>query len=216
MLAPWPTRKQLRKMNVIPHEQLEAVAKGYGRPATHNLEVPTLNGDFALGATAYGVAMVFFPDTDEFDVSDTMEKYGLALGSAGTQRSIEAGLELMGYMVGEVKQFSSPVDLSFHTPFCRDVYTALRSIPFGEIITYGELATLAGHPGKARAVGVAMRYNPAPIFIPCHRVVGANGVLGGWSGPDGWKEWLHELEGIELAGKSIRTQRSTTEEKPTT
>jgi len=189
----WPTTEELENIVQMPHAYLEAKASEYGGTAVHDLEVPTYAGTFTLSASAYGVACVFFPGVEDYDVTERHDKYGFALASWGRQRAIEAGLELMGYMLGEIRHFETPVDLGFLTPFQRDVMGALVSVPYGETITYGELARLAGHPTKARAVGNVMRHNPAPIFVPCHRVVAASG-LGGWSGPHGWKEWLLELE----------------------
>jgi methylated-DNA-[protein]-cysteine S-methyltransferase len=143
--------------------------------------------------------MVFFPGFDEVDVEKRMERFDrMAWGPAGRQRAIEAGMELMAYMRGEVDRMETPVDLSFLSDFQRDVFQTLYEVPSGETITYGELAAFSGHPGKAQAVGTAMRNNPMPIFIPCHRVVPASGGLGGWSGPPEWKGWLLRHEGAQL------------------
>jgi len=73
------------------------------------------------------------------------------------------------------------VDLSRFTPFTRDVYSALIAIPYGKTVTYGELAQLAGHPYAVRAAASALRKNPLPLIIPCHRVVSASGI-GGFMG----------------------------------
>lgn len=140
--------------------------------------------------------MLVFPGESAADIDRRMKRYGLFLSERGKERAAEAGDELCGYMLGKVKRLNTPVDLSFHAAFQRDVYRALISVPFGETTTYGKLAESAGHPGKARAVGAAMRLNPAPIFIPCHRVLPASGLLGGWSGPEGWKDRLLALEGV--------------------
>lgn len=85
------------------------------------------------------------------------------------------------------------------TPFERRVYAAVRRIPRGRTLTYGEVADRAGAPGAARAVGQAMRKNPVCLFIPCHRVVGA-GSLGGYGGPDGeaLKRRLLAAEGVPV------------------
>jgi len=69
------------------------------------------------------------------------------------------------------------------TAFQRKCWTIARRIPRGRTLTYGEVAKLAGSPGAARAVGQAMRRNPIPLIVPCHRVVGTNG-LGGYAGTD--------------------------------
>lgn len=80
------------------------------------------------------------------------------------------------------------------TAFQSEVWDALVGIPFGETITYGELATKVGQPGSARAVGHAVGRNPIGIIVPCHRVVGANGVLTGFAAGLDRKRWLLEHE----------------------
>jgi len=86
------------------------------------------------------------------------------------------------------------------TPFQRAVWDALRAIPYGETRSYGELARAIGKPGAARAVGAACGANPWPIIVPCHRVIAADGALGGYSAGLKWKRVLLELEGTRLDG----------------
>lgn len=88
------------------------------------------------------------------------------------------------------------LDLGEHTPFQRRVIAECRAIPVGETITYAELALRAGHPGAARAAGTVMSTNRFPLVVPCHRVVGSGGSLGGYSAPQGleMKRRLLELE----------------------
>jgi len=82
--------------------------------------------------------------------------------------------------------------------FYQKVWRILTTIRFGETISYGALAALAGNPGSARAVGSAMARNPLPILIPCHRVIASNGGLGGYGGGLDMKRWLLRHEGVEL------------------
>jgi methylated-DNA-[protein]-cysteine S-methyltransferase len=93
-----------------------------------------------------------------------------------------------------------PLDLSGVTPFRVRVYEALRAVPRGRVVDYGELALGAGAAGAARAVGQAMAHNPLPLFVPCHRVVAASGRIGGFSAPGGTatKRRLLELEAAPL------------------
>lgn len=86
------------------------------------------------------------------------------------------------------------LDLSGCTLFQLKVYAALRKVPAGKTITYGELAKRAGYPGAARAVGTAMKTNRLPIVIPCHRVIKANGSLGLYSQGVRWKKELLAYE----------------------
>lgn len=85
------------------------------------------------------------------------------------------------------------------TRFQRRVWRALRSIPFGELRSYGELAREIGRPGASRAVGAANGANPLPLVVPCHRVVGADGSLTGFGGGLETKRWLLEFEGATPA-----------------
>lgn len=105
---------------------------------------------------------------------------------------------LLAYFRGEQVAFDDvELDLEDATPFQRAVVDALRGVPRGETVTYGELATLAGHPNAYRAAGSVCASNRFPIVVPCHRVVSANGI--GPYGPSGteYKRRLLALEGVE-------------------
>jgi methylated-DNA-[protein]-cysteine S-methyltransferase len=88
------------------------------------------------------------------------------------------------------------VDGSRLTPFQASVIPHCRHIPYGQTMTYGQLAQLAGSPSAARSVGTTMARNKTPIVVPCHRVVASNGTLGGFSAPGGitMKERLLKME----------------------
>ena len=88
------------------------------------------------------------------------------------------------------------------TPFQRRVWDELRRIPFGETISYAELARRVGQPGAARAVGSANGRNPIGLIIPCHRVIAADGGLGGYGAGLDRKRWLLRHE-AEAAGQEI-------------
>ena len=94
--------------------------------------------------------------------------------------------------------FTVPLDLTGLTPFRRRVLVALRRVPRGRTITYGELARRAGCPGGARAVGGAVGANPLPVIIPCHRVIAAGGRPGGFGLGLPLKRRLLALEGVRL------------------
>jgi methylated-DNA-[protein]-cysteine S-methyltransferase len=93
--------------------------------------------------------------------------------------------ELKKYFAGELRTFTVPIDFTRWQGFTAQVYMALRAVPYGETVTYGELARRAGQPAAARAVGGIMARNPLPIILPCHRVIAANGALTGYSGGAG-------------------------------
>lgn len=108
---------------------------------------------------------------------------------------VEAGRQLRAYFAGELRDF----DLRFApdppgTPFQQRVWTVLGSIPYGATMTYGEVARRIGNPTASRAVGLANGSNRLPIFLPCHRVIGAGGSLTGYGGGLPIKEHLLRLE----------------------
>jgi methylated-DNA-[protein]-cysteine S-methyltransferase len=89
-----------------------------------------------------------------------------------------------------------PIELGWATPFQHAVATAVRAVPRGEVVSYGELAALAGYPGAARAAGSFCAHNRFMLILPCHRVVGASGIGGyGSAGPE-TKRRLLALEGV--------------------
>jgi len=99
------------------------------------------------------------------------------------------------YFQGRLKQFSLKLAPQ-GTPFQLDVLRALQEVPYGETISYGELAQRIGRPNASRAVGAANARNPLPIVIPCHRVIGSNGNLVGFGGGLEIKRKLLDLETI--------------------
>ncbi len=110
----------------------------------------------------------------------------------------EAARQLSEYFAGTRKEFDLPLAPE-GTEFQRGVWRHLQDIPYGETITYGELARRMGNPKASRAVGAANGANPIPIVIPCHRVIGADGKLTGFGGGLPVKEALLSLEGKRLS-----------------
>jgi methylated-DNA-[protein]-cysteine S-methyltransferase len=110
----------------------------------------------------------------------------------------EARRELDDYFAGRRKAFDLELDLRGQAPFAVTVLDELARVPYGRTATYGELATRAGNPRAARAVGMVMNRNPIPIVLPCHRIVGASGSLVGYGGGLERKEHLLRLEGAIL------------------
>jgi methylated-DNA-[protein]-cysteine S-methyltransferase len=105
----------------------------------------------------------------------------------------EPAEQLQAYFAGELREFD--LQLAPHgTPFQREVWSALRDIPYGSTISYAELAVAVGRPHAARAVGAANGRNPIAVVIPCHRVIGASGALTGYGGGLGRKRLLLDLE----------------------
>ncbi len=97
-----------------------------------------------------------------------------------------------------------PVRFDRGTPFQQEVWEALRGIPVGETISYAELARRVGRPTGFRAVGSANGRNPIAVVVPCHRVIAADGSLGGYSGGLDNKRWLLAHEGVALREEAGR------------
>jgi methylated-DNA-[protein]-cysteine S-methyltransferase len=118
----------------------------------------------------------------------------------------EAVSQMMDYFNGTLQVFSVPVNLMDLTDFQREVLLETKAIPFGEVLTYGEVAMRIGRPRSARAVGGALARNPIGIIIPCHRVVAHDGKLHGFSSPHGivTKAKLLENEGIRIANGAVQ------------
>lgn len=106
----------------------------------------------------------------------------------------EAQRQLTAYLEGKLRTFDLPYDLSYGTAFQQKVWRALSEIPYGETATYSDIAERIGNSRAVRAVGMANHCNPLPIIIPCHRVIGKNGMLTGYAGGLLIKQFLLELE----------------------
>ncbi|HEV2448018.1 MAG TPA: methylated-DNA--[protein]-cysteine S-methyltransferase [Candidatus Sulfopaludibacter sp.] len=109
----------------------------------------------------------------------------------------EPARQLHAYFAGELQRFDLVLQPE-GTPFQLRVWDLLTNIPFGETISYGELARRAGNPAASRAVGLANGSNPIPIVIPCHRVIGSNGKLTGYGGGLETKRWLLDFECTQM------------------
>ena len=149
--------------------------------------------------------------------SDDRAVTGVALpGEVPAEKSAEtrtpllekAAGQLLEYFRGERKRFDLPLAPA-GTAFQRKIWRELERIPFGTVVTYGEIAARAGIPKGARAVGQANHCNPIPVLIPCHRVVAAGGKLGGYGGGTALKIRLLELEGV----RTLPTEKAKTRKK---
>jgi methylated-DNA-[protein]-cysteine S-methyltransferase len=114
-----------------------------------------------------------------------------------------AALWLAAYFAGEHAQAGVPLAPT-RTPFQRAVWDAIAAVPYGETIAYRELAASAGRPASVRAAGAATGRNPLSIFIPCHRIVGADGSLTGYAGGLDRKRALLALERGEALAETAR------------
>ncbi|MFO8034992.1 MAG: methylated-DNA--[protein]-cysteine S-methyltransferase [Candidatus Bipolaricaulota bacterium] len=150
-------------------------------------QVPTTWGTFVAGWEGEKLTRLLFPN-------------GATAGGVpawgGLSRSPSLASQLEAYFLGTRREFTVCLHLR-GTPFQLQVWQELMRVPFGRVVTYGELARRVGRPNGARATGGAIGANPIPIIIPCHRVIGAGGRLGGFGAGLRWKRLLLTLEGME-------------------
>jgi methylated-DNA-[protein]-cysteine S-methyltransferase len=116
-----------------------------------------------------------------------------APGDSTAEPFAVAATQLTAYFAGELTSFDLPLAPA-GTPFQRQVWAALRSVPYGQAVTYGQLAFRLGRPGASRAVGLANARNPIFIMVPCHRLIGADGRLRGYGSGIARKQFLLDLE----------------------
>ncbi|MCD6045926.1 MAG: methylated-DNA--protein-cysteine methyltransferase [Gammaproteobacteria bacterium] len=153
--------------------------------------IPTPVGPLSLFVSAAGLHRILWGNEHELEESQQAlqsfkkdERHPLFL------KTVRA---LQEYFAGERRTFDVPLVLQ-GTDFQMQAWQALSTIPYGETRSYAEQAEKVGNRNKARAVGMANHYNPIPILIPCHRVIGANGQLTGFAGGIALKQYLLTLE----------------------
>jgi methylated-DNA-[protein]-cysteine S-methyltransferase len=159
-----------------------------------HMTLKTRIGDVWLAATPRGLFWVNLGPVDDEAVEDSCAGRHDVSFRKGGQMVEKAGRDLQHYLEGKLRKLSVRMDFTGHGAFSRRVWQATRKIPYGQVRTYGWIAERLGRPNSARAVGGALSRNPVPIFIPCHRVVGSHGGLGGFRGGIGIKKWLLALE----------------------
>ena len=150
-------------------------------------------GPLTLAATPEGLVRVGF-GTEEGVLED--------LAAAVSPRVVrlparldDLRRQLDEYFAGRRHRFEVPLDRRLSHGYRRQVLEALSDVPYGETVSYKDLALRTGNPGASRAVGTAMATNPLPIVVPCHRVLRSGGALGGYGGGIETKVWLLRLEG---------------------
>lgn len=163
-------------------------------PAVTRISMKTPVGILGLEGTDETVSYILLPD---------VAAAGPAAPDAGDVLALPAALEATVHQLGEYfdgtrRHFDLPLHLS-GTPFQCDVWRSLADIPYGETVSYAELAAMVGRPRAFRAVGQANGANPLPIVLPCHRVVASGGGIGGYGGGLTLKRRLLALEGVEPA-----------------
>lgn len=167
--------------------------EGVSEVRVRSIESPI--GKLELGATPRGICLCEFADRRALprELRDIERHFGVPLVPGTNEHLDRLEAELAEYFAGARRDFTVALD-TFGTAFQREVWAALREIPWGETRGYGELAAALGKPGAARAVGRANGSNRVAIVIPCHRVIQADGGLRGYGGGLWRKRWLLERE----------------------
>ena len=143
-------------------------------------------GELLLAGDERGLSMIGFP-------KGSMRREPEPNWIFNEKPLAEARRQLLEYFAGDRREFELPLQLN-GTEFQVSVLEALRDIPYGETVSYGDIAKRIGRPRAVRAVGAANGRNPIPIVVPCHRVIGSTGDLTGFGGGLDTKEALLRLE----------------------
>ncbi|HEX9381076.1 MAG TPA: methylated-DNA--[protein]-cysteine S-methyltransferase [Gaiellaceae bacterium] len=154
-------------------------------------------GTLLVAATDRGLCRIAYDAEPEQELDRLARAFGVRVLRSALPID-PARRQLDEYFEGKRRRFELPVDVALLADFNRRVLQELARVPYGEVVTYGELAARAARPRAARAVGTLMNRNPLPIVLPCHRVIGANGKLVGYAGGIERKEALLRLEGALL------------------
>ncbi len=172
------------------------------------LPVSTRDGQFVARYSEKGLAELNFPLVGRASPR-AVKSFGIPAPIRRWHRATTAALKAV--LAGRAAKTLPPLDWSGKTEFQKSVWRALRKIRRGQTKSYGEIARAIDRPKAIRAVGGACGANPIPVFVPCHRVLAANGKIGGFSGGLDWKRELLKREGIllhESAGMLITLHES--------
>jgi len=153
-------------------------------------------GPLLLGATTEGLVRVGLPSEDEDAVLDDLARRVSARVLRAPRDAVtRARRQLDEYFDGRRRAFDLTLDWRLTAGFRREVLRATTQIPYGQTLSYRQLATQAGSPAAVRAAGTALATNPLPIVVPCHRVLRTGGALGSYRGGPEAKAQLLGLEG---------------------
>lgn len=160
---------------------------------------PSPLGEFATAATDSAILTILLPGFgDRGIVPYLIQKFpGRPVVERPNELGDAAREQILGYLGGRRRVFDLPTEMNV-TDFQRDIYSAMRAVPYGAVVSYGELAAAAGYRGSARATGSACSANPLPLIQPCHRIVAANGP-GGYGANLPLKLKLLEMEGVDVS-----------------
>jgi methylated-DNA-[protein]-cysteine S-methyltransferase len=153
-------------------------------------------GPIAVFVTPRGLVRVAYDRENFGDVAEEVAEHVSPRVLVAPQRTDIVREQLDDYFEARRRTFDVPIDWTLVHGFNQGVLKATADIPFGETASYGEVAAAAGSPRAARAAGNALAGNPIPIVVPCHRVIHADGGIGGYTGGLENKRFLLRLEGV--------------------
>ncbi len=201
LLAGEPSKLETRHAQTRLNKALKAIGK---EVVYYDCLPSTPVGPLYLAASQQGLLALSFTDS-ELDFVDWLKGYTNSEVRRDSSRLADPARQVREYLAGNRQLFDLPLDLRFMTDFQRRVLTTVAGVPTGHVTTYGDLARRIDRPKGARAVGRALGSNPIPIVLPCHRVLAADGGLGGYSGRGGieTKRYLLALEGVDLNAEQL-------------
>jgi methylated-DNA-[protein]-cysteine S-methyltransferase len=195
------SREKIRRRSRLMSEVLEMLLDRVETPIGKMLVVADHEGNLRA---------LYFDDYEaglQRSLSRQYGKNGFRLTEARNPHELSAAIAQ--YFAGDVKVIDKLPVKTGGTKFQREVWRALREIPCGKTISYGELAKRIGRPAAVRAVGLANGSNPIGVVVPCHRVIGADGSLTGYGGGMERKRWLLKHEGASFEVKQQTTAAQT-------
>ena len=155
-------------------------------------------GWIAILGSERGLVRVTLPQKSDREALSLLSEMANNVAVPAPNRFRDLAKRLKTYFSGHKSSFPDELDLSAGTPFQRDVWRTTRLIPYGETRSYSWLAEKIGNHRATRAIGQSLGRNPLPIIIPCHRVIGSDGKLGGYAG------------GIEIKRQLLSSETKTT------
>lgn len=157
-------------------------------------------GPIAVFVTPRGLVRVAYGRENFGEVAEEVAEHVSPRVLVAPRRTDPVRAQLDEYFGERRHEFDLPIDWTLVHGFNQGVLRATAEIPFGETVSYGDVAAAAGSPRAARAAGNALAGNPIPIVVPCHRVIHADGGIGGYTGGLDNKRFLLRLEGVSPSG----------------
>jgi len=179
-------------------DQLLSALGQMGRPFVRFGSLHTPIGRVFVGVSDLGVCDVTFGETNENRYRNQLARWASRISREPDAVRLVLS-ELDAYFRGCLQRFTVEIDIRVVTVFTARVLSATRTIPFGRLVSYGDIAQRIGASGASRAVGGALGRNPVPIIVPCHRVVTQGGRLGGFTGGLDIKRALLRIEGHAMS-----------------